>query len=205
MLRYKHKTIYTTLKKVWLTSNLFLFKTCTPLKKYDLEKIEEIGFGGGCHWCTEAVFQNVKGVKKVAQGWIASTYANKEFSEAVIIAFYPNQIDLKTLIEIHLRTHKSTSNHSMRKKYRSAIYSFSEPQHKMAEMFLKLFQTDFEKKIITKVLPFNIFKASEENTQNYYLENPQKPFCKTFIEPKLRTLLTTFPNHIDPARFNNLL
>lgn len=90
-----------------------------------MSEIQKIGFGGGCHWCTEAVFQNLKGVNHVAQGWIASDENNTAFSEAVVVEFNPPKINLKTLIEIHLATHKSTSNHSMRKKYRSAIYVFS--------------------------------------------------------------------------------
>ena len=84
----------------------------------------KIAFGGGCHWCTEAVFQSLKGVEKVEQGFITSYDQNNTFSEAVIVDFNTEKIDLKTLVEIHLHTHKSTSNHSMRKKYRSAIYVF---------------------------------------------------------------------------------
>ncbi|MDP5231207.1 MAG: peptide-methionine (S)-S-oxide reductase, partial [Cellulophaga sp.] len=100
-----------------------------------MTEIEEIGFGGGCHWCTEAVFQNLKGISNVSQGWIASDKNNTAFSEAVIVEFDSHKIDLKTLIQIHLQTHKSTSNHSMRKKYRSAVYTFSEDQQKQAKVW----------------------------------------------------------------------
>ena len=94
---------------------------------------QKIAFGGGCHWCTEAVFQSIKGVLKVEQGFVASTKKNSSFSEAVIVHFEDSKIALKTLIEIHLHTHKSTSNHSMRSKYRSAIYTFSEVQNKKVQ------------------------------------------------------------------------
>ncbi|WP_052188217.1 peptide-methionine (S)-S-oxide reductase [Cellulophaga sp. Hel_I_12] len=157
--------------------------------------IQEIGFGGGCHWCTEAVFQNLKGVRHVQQGWIASIGKNEAYSEAVWLHFDRDQIDLKTLIEIHLHTHKSTSNHSMRKKYRSAVYTFSEVQKKMAERLVKNLQTDFDKPIITQVLPFQAFKPSEESVQNYYVKNPEKPFCTSFIEPKLKIVLTKFSQY----------
>ena len=84
----------------------------------------KIGFGGGCHWCTEAVFQSLIGVEKVEQGFVASFNLHNELSEAVIVHFNHKRISLQTLIEIHLLTHSSTSDHAMRKKYRSAIYTF---------------------------------------------------------------------------------
>jgi len=156
----------------------------------------KIAFGGGCHWCTEAVFQSLKGVEKVEQGFVASTEANSSFSEAVIVHFNPEEIHLKTLTEVHLITHKSTSNHSMREKYRSAIYTFSEAQKEEASDLIKGFQSDFEHQLITRVLPFSEFKASREAIQNYYIKNPEKPFCKKFIHPKLEMLIKQFPKHI---------
>ncbi len=90
--------------------------------------MEKIGFGGGCHWCTEAVFQALIGVEKVEQGWIASEGENDSFSEAVIVHFDESTIDLSTLTAIHLFTHSCTSEHSMWKKYRSAVYTFSNKQ-----------------------------------------------------------------------------
>src|SRR3954451_12716902 len=84
----------------------------------------KIGFGGGCHWCTEAVFLSLKGVEQVEQGWIASQPPYDAFSEAVVVTYDPLVITLTDLITIHLHTHASTSNHSMRQKYRSAVYWF---------------------------------------------------------------------------------
>ncbi len=160
-----------------------------------MTEIQEIGFGGGCHWCTEAVFQNLKGVGHVQQGWIASTGTNEAFSEAVLVNFNTQQINLQTLIEIHLHTHKSTSNHSMRKKYRSAVYTFTEAQKKMVEGLIKKLQTDFDQPIITQVLSFEAFKSSEEGVKNYYIKNPKKPFCTTFIVPKLKIVLNKFSQY----------
>ncbi|RKN29908.1 peptide methionine sulfoxide reductase, partial [Aquimarina sp. AD1] len=96
----------------------------------------KIGLGGGCHWCTEAVFQSLKGITSVEQGYIKSTGNNNSFSEAVIIVFSPEIISLKDLIEIHLLTHKSTSNHSFREKYRSAIYYFKNEQKPIIETII---------------------------------------------------------------------
>jgi peptide-methionine (S)-S-oxide reductase len=165
---------------------------------------EKIAFGGGCNWCTEAVFQSVIGVSKVEQGYVASIDNNSSFSEAVIVYFDNSKIALKTLIEIHLHTHKSTSNHIMRSKYRSAIYTFSDVQIKKVQSELELFQFQFQNNLITKVLPFNAFKASRKQIQNYYYTNPEKPFCEMFINPKLTLLLNKFSNDADQKKLKHL-
>lgn len=152
----------------------------------------KIALGGGCHWCTEAVFQAVRGVEKVDQGFVASLDENSSFSEAVIVHFTPDIILLNRLIEIHLHTHNSTSNHSMRSKYRSAVYTFSPEQEEDVKKILDSLQADFSKLLITRVLPFESFKPSAKEFQNYYLNDPEKPFCKVYINPKLKLLLEKF-------------
>ena len=158
-------------------------------------KIDKIGLGGGCHWCTEAVFQNLNGVVNVEQGWISASDA-LEYSEAVLLQFDPERISIKDLIEVHLNTHKSTSNHFMRSKYRSAVYVFSAKQQLESEQIIKLLQKEFDDKLITKVHGFEEFKMSPEPYQNYYQKNPEKPFCKTYIDPKLQLLLRKFPKNV---------
>ncbi|NAS32575.1 peptide methionine sulfoxide reductase [Flavobacteriaceae bacterium R38] len=158
--------------------------------------LTKIGLGGGCHWCTEAVFLSLKGVKNVQQGWIASKKPHESFSEAVIVEFDISEISLKDLIAIHLHTHQSTSNHSMRKKYRSAVYYFSLEDEKLIKMILNDLQNDFDVELITKALPFSAFKSSLEEHLNYYYKNPEKPFCKTYINPKLSFLLKNYTHHL---------
>lgn len=168
------------------------------------DDIQKIGFGGGCHWCTEAVFQSLIGVKKVEQGFIASTDENDTFSEAVIVHFNPEIISLKVLTEIHLYTHKSTNNHSMRSKYRSAIYTFHEAQQQELKVILGKAQIDFKEEIITKVLPFCNFKESDTLFKNYYYKNPEKPFCETFINPKLSFLMKEYNAFMNPEKIHHL-
>lgn len=162
-------------------------------------KIEKIALGGGCHWCTEAVFQSLKGVQSVAQGWVASTNKNTSFSEAVVIEFIEEEIPLAVLLEIHLRTHKSTSNHSMRKKYRSAIYYFNATNKVYIKTMLSTLQAKFNEKIITQIIPFHQFKPSDVQFQNYYAKNPTKPFCEKYINPKLQFLLNDFSKYTKPS------
>ncbi len=158
-------------------------------------KTDKVGLGGGCHWCTEAVFQALKGVIKVEQGWISASEA-EEFSEAIFLHFDPEEISLKELIEVHLLTHKSTSDHSMRKKYRSAVYTFTEAQKMETDKILRHLQKDFKDKLITRAYEFKEFKISQEPFQNYYIKNPEKPFCKRYIDPKLQMLLRKFPKNV---------
>ena len=157
--------------------------------------LAKIGFGGGCHWCTEAIFQSIKGVQKVEQGWIRSEIPNDTFSEAVIVYYDKEEMELITLLQIHLQTHSSTSQHSMRNKYRSAIYTFSKVQAQSISKLLRILQQDFDQPLITKVLPFVAFKENSEQYQNYYYSNPQLPFCQTYIVPKLSVLQKRF-SHI---------
>ena len=163
--------------------------------------VQKIGFGGGCHWCTEAVFQSLIGVEQVEQGWIASEGEAFAFSEAVIVHYRPNEISLEVLIEIHLHTHKSTSAHSMREKYRSAIYFYSEEERELLASILKQLNNYFDDQLVTQILPFSSFKPSREAIKNYYYSNPNKPFCETFINPKLTLLTQRYSNY---ANMDNL-
>ncbi|MFS4417920.1 peptide-methionine (S)-S-oxide reductase [Maribacter sp. 2307ULW6-5] len=167
-------------------------------------KTQKIALGGGCHWCTEAVFQSLNGVEKVEQGFVASVNGNEVFSEAVIVHFNQETIPLPVLVEIHLRTHSSTSNHAMRSKYRSAIYTFSEEQALQCRRVLQELQALFSEPLVTQVVPFSAFKASGEEVQHYYFSNPEKPFCQSFINPKLRLLLRQFAAHTNLEKLGHL-
>lgn len=152
----------------------------------------KIAMGGGCHWCTEAVFLSLKGVDQVEQGFVSPQALDASFSEAVVITYDPAIISMKDLIEVHLHTHKSTSAHSFRHKYRSAIYIYSKDDFENASNILMDLNPNFENQLITKVEYFHQFRPSEERFHNYYYENPEKPFCDTYISPKLKTILTKF-------------
>lgn len=158
--------------------------------------LDRIGFGGGCHWCTEAVFQKIKGVGQVEQGFIAFVGENSAFSEAVIVHFDRAVISLEQLIFIHLQTHSSSSSHSLREKYRSAIYSFSAEQETEAGEILSNLKKSFRRKLITRVYPFKAFRPSREEFRNYYLQDKERPFCRTYIEPKLHILLKDFSEDV---------
>jgi len=155
-------------------------------------EVQKIGFGGGCHWCTEAVFAALRGILRVEQGFIRADAPDDNFSEAVLLTFHPDKISLGSLIEIHLRTHSSTSNHSMRRKYRSAVYVMDEVQAEAARRVLIEVGPGFDAPLVTRILPFRAFKASDERFQRYSEKNAGGPFCSTYIDPKLALLRTKF-------------
>lgn len=157
----------------------------------NLNNYKKIGLGG-CHWCTEAVFASLIGVQKVEQGWIASAAPNDAYSEAVVVTYDPQTISLKDLIEIHLHTHASTSNHSMRHKYRSAVYWFEKEDKEMATNALVQLQENFDQPLVTTVLPYVSFKENVPEQLNYYYANPEKPFCQLYIHPKLQMIKKRF-------------
>ena len=161
---------------------------------------ETVGFGGGCHWCTEAVFQALEGVTRVEQGFMASDPPDDALSEAARVTFDPTAIPLDVLIEVHLRTHASTAEHSMRGKYRSAIYVEKAAQAARARSALDRLAPDFDAPPVTRVLPLRDFKPSDERFHDYYATDPTRPFCRTYIDPKLALLRERFADRVGSSR-----
>ncbi|NMH28735.1 peptide-methionine (S)-S-oxide reductase [Flavobacterium silvaticum] len=154
----------------------------------------KIGFGGGCHWCTEAYFQSLAGVEKVEQGWIGSAIPDDAFSESVIVHYKPEVIPLEILIAVHLHTHASTKTHSLREKYRSAVYVFDGDIADMQRL-IDQNQPDFSEPIITRSLPFVRFLGNIESQQDYYRKNKNGVFCQRYISPKLELIQKEFADY----------
>jgi peptide-methionine (S)-S-oxide reductase len=157
--------------------------------------LQTIGFGGGCHWCTEAVFAALRGVHTVEQGFIRSAPPAETWSEAVRIRFDAAIIDLATLIDVHVRTHSAASDHALRSKYRSAVYTLDAAQRSAAKAALEALQPEFDGALVTRVLPLADFKASDGRFQRYYETGPEKPFCRRYIDPKLTLIRQRFAAH----------
>ncbi len=134
------------------------------------------------------MFQALLGVGQVDQGFIRSAPPDDAYSEAVVVHFDPGVIGLADLIEIHLRTHASTSQHSKRAKYRSAVYVHSPQQAHEAAAILDELQQALSGPLVTRVLPFAGFKSSEPRCLNYFEKNSGNQFCGRYIDPKLERL-----------------
>ena len=105
------------------------------------------------------------------------------------------EIDLATLIAVHLHTHSCTSRHAMREKYRSAIYTTADDQRLNVIDCLAEMQVDFNLPIITEALPLVSFRENEERYRNYYLKNAQNQFCTSYIHPKLNLIMRRFSDY----------
>lgn len=161
-----------------------------------MKNISKIGFGGGCHWCTEAVFQSLHGVVKVEQGWIASTAPYHDFSEGVVVYYDSSIIAIDVLIEVHLLTHSSANDHRMRAKYRSALYYFDDKDIAVLSEIVARLGIENNIQYITKILPFQDFRLNAANQLNYYSKNKEAPFCQVYISPKLRALRSKFGKRV---------
>jgi peptide-methionine (S)-S-oxide reductase len=157
--------------------------------------MEKIGLGGGCHWCTEGVFQSLRGVAQVDQGFVRSDPPADGWAEGVIVQFDASAISLGTLIEVHLRTHSAFRPFTPTAKYRSAVYVFDEIQQRDAAAAIAAMQPEFEKPIETRILAFRGFKLSDPRFLNYYQTDPERPFCRRYIDPKLEIIRRNFAEH----------
>lgn len=153
--------------------------------------MKKVGFGGGCHWCTEAIFQSLKGVEIVEQGWVSSKIPFDTFSEGVIV-YFNNDINLDLLVEVHLLTHSSSSLHSMSDKYRSAVYYFDPNDKAIIETIIGKLALENNRSYITQILPFGEFRLNSERYLNYYKKGKHRPFCQNNIDPKLKAIRKKF-------------
>ncbi|QKR00376.1 peptide-methionine (S)-S-oxide reductase MsrA [Metallosphaera tengchongensis] len=164
--------------------------------------------GGGCFWCTEAVFSRLKGVIKVVPGysggWVPNpTYEevcsdNTGHAEVVQITYDPAVISYRTLLEVFFEIHDPTTpnrqGNDVGSQYRSIILYHNEEQRKIAEEVIQeLTQSrKFRDPIVTEVVPFKAFYEAEEYHHNFYDRNRYYPYCRVIISPKVRKLMSHF-------------
>ncbi|WP_026916199.1 peptide-methionine (S)-S-oxide reductase [Christiangramia portivictoriae] len=147
-----------------------------------------IGLGGGCHWCTEAVFQAIKGVIDVRQGYVSAKQRKDRLYEGVLIKYNPDIIALEDILLVHLRTHQSMKDHSMRHKYKSAVYVLDPTKFESTKISLEHAAKQMDSEIVTEVCELAEFSDSRKAIRNYYNSNPERPFCTKYIQPKLDLL-----------------
>jgi peptide-methionine (S)-S-oxide reductase len=170
----------------------------------DSKDIEIATFAGGCFWCTEAIFLEIKGVKKVVSGYIGGMTLNPTYkeictgttghAEAIQITFDPSEVVYEDLLEVFFGTHDPTTLNrqgaDVGTQYRSAIFYHSEEQMKKAQDYMALIAKEklYDREIVTKVTPATKFYVAEDYHQNYYNQNAYQGYCQMVIAPKLEKL-----------------
>lgn len=165
--------------------------------------LKQATLGGGCFWCTEAVFQEVKGVSSVVSGYTGGTAPGKPtyreicsgltgHAEVVQITFDSAIISYADILTIFMTTHDPTTLNrqgaDVGTQYRSAIYYHDDDQKKTAEKVLKDLAEYFESPIMTELSPLGIFYDAEDYHQDYYRNNKTQGYCQAVINPKLSKL-----------------
>lgn len=167
---------------------------------------------GGCFWCTEAVFQKLKGVESVVPGYSGGHIPHPTYeqvsggesghAEAIQITFDPKIISFETLLEVFWQLHDPTtlnqqgSDHGS--QYRSAIFYHNEKQKEVAEKSLEHAEASgmYPDKFVTEIVPFEAFYEAEEEHRNFYENNPNQPYCRLVIDPKITKLFKKFGDRI---------
>lgn len=166
-------------------------------------KLETITVGGGCFWCTEAVFQEVKGVTSVVSGYTGGRAPGKPtyreicsgltgHAEVVQVTFDTTLITLYEILQIFMTTHDPTTLNrqgaDVGTQYRSVIYYNNEVQKEISENVLNDITPLYKGPITTELSPLGIFYEAEEDHQDYYKNNKSQGYCQVVINPKLAKL-----------------
>lgn len=173
---------------------------------------ETITLGNGCFWCTEAIFQQVKGVTKVTSGYSGGHVVNPTYeqvcekntghAEVLQVVFDSTQISVDEILEIFWQTHDPTTlnrqGNDVGPQYRSVVFYHNENQKARAEFFKKQLDASgaFPGKIVTAIEPFQNFYAAENYHQDYYNRNGNQPYCYFVIRPKLEKFEKAFKDKI---------
>jgi peptide-methionine (S)-S-oxide reductase len=167
------------------------------------KKLELATFGGGCFWCTEAVFQQIKGVAHIVSGYTGGTVPGKPtyrevcsgltgHAEVIQITFNPSVISYEDLLIIFMTTHDPTTLNrqggDVGTQYRSAIFYHNEEQKNIAERVIASLSKYFDNDIVTEISPIVTFHEAEDYHQNYYANNQNQGYCSFVITPKLAKL-----------------
>jgi peptide-methionine (S)-S-oxide reductase len=156
---------------------------------------------GGCFWCLEAVFDEVKGVHSVESGYIGGTKENPTYrevcsgmtghAEAVRVTFDPNMVSYRDLLNVFFAIHDPTTLNrqgaDVGTQYRSAIFYHNEDQKNSAEGLIKELneQKIWDRPIVTEVAPVDKFHMAEDYHQEYFANNPYQPYCQAVVAPKV--------------------
>lgn len=173
---------------------------------------DTIVLAGGCYWCVEAVYENLKGVEKVVSGFAGGSVKNPSYeavssgttgaAEVVQITFNTNETSLDEIFKVFFTVHDPTTLNrqgaDVGTQYRSAIFYKNEVQKKAGQKIIQALTKAkvYEDPIVTTLEPLADFYKAKENHQNYYQKNSSQPYCQMVIQPKLEKFEKVFKNRL---------
>lgn len=172
------------------------------------ETLATATFAGGCFWCTEAVYAQLKGVHSVTSGYTSGKVVNPTYeqvcsgltghAEGVEIQYDPQKVPYEKLLEVFFSTHDPTTKNrqglDVGTQYRSGVFYHDEEQKKTAEAVIKKLNDAgvFPAKIVTEVTPATVFYPAEKYHQDYFANNSRQPYCQTIVSPKVEKVRKVF-------------
>jgi peptide-methionine (S)-S-oxide reductase len=207
------------MKKIILYLILFLTTSCSVFarpgnknSKLATHHTDTATFATGCFWCTEAKFQQLKGVIKVVSGYTGGHAANPTYqqvstgttghAEACNIIYDPSQISFDELIEAFFTAHDPTQlnrqGNDVGTQYRSVIFYHSGVQKQKADYYIAKLNSEkvYKNKIVTQVAPYGPFYKAEDYHQDFYNKNPNQQYCKYVIQPELEKFRKVFKDKL---------
>ena len=173
---------------------------------------ETATLGGGCYWCLEAVFEQLRGVEKVESGFSGGSVKNPSYeqvcrgttghAEVVQVTFDPTAISFRELLEVFFATHDPTTLNrqgaDVGTQYRSAIFFHSPEQQKVAGALIAELNAAaiWDQPIVTELAPFREFFRAEEYHQGYFRQNPHQGYCMAVISPKVAKFRKSFADRL---------
>ena len=170
------------------------------------QNLEQATIGGGCFWCTEAIYLDVEGVEKVVSGYAGGHVPNPTYeqicakntghAEVIQITYDPEIITYEDILTIFWRVHDPTTlnrqGNDVGPQYRSIILYHDDEQREIAEASKAEAQQLFDDPIVTEIVPLEKFYEAEDYHQNYYNENRYQPYCMVVIDPKVKKFRKSF-------------
>ena len=163
---------------------------------------------GGCFWCTEAVFQRLKGINTLLPGYMGGHTENPTYeevctgktnhAEVIQIDYNEDELSFRDLLGVFFKTHDPTTlnrqGNDIGTQYRSEIFYHNDLQKEEAERFIAGLTAEgvFDKPIVTKISPAETFYEAEDYHTNYFLRNPNQPYCVAVVKPKVDKFIKAF-------------
>lgn len=176
--------------------------------------IKKANFGGGCFWCTEAIFTAVKGVNTVYPGYMGGTIENPTYeqvctgktghAEIIQIEFDDTQTSFEELLLIFFKTHDATTLNrqgaDVGTQYRSVVFYENDEQKQQAEYMIEKLTAEkvFSNPIVTEISPVETFYKAEDYHKDYFVNHRNQGYCMAVIEPKLAKFAASFKDKIKP-------